>query len=503
MIRRTSQTRTARNHELESLPKRNGRPRCSADDETAPSPPPVPPKSVHKPHPAKLGLKVPSYRLRAGYTQALVTLTDSVTRRRKDYWLGEYDTPESRERYHRVIGVWEAAGRRLPSGDWDSTPEERREGMTIAMLVLEHYTWAEKYYRPAEVMTLRVALRLLRKMYGETPAAEFGPQKLRLLRESMILGSETETPRRVPWTRTYCNSQCRRIRAMFKWAASHELLPVTVYQSLSTIEPLKRGRSAAREGKRVMPAPMELVDECRPYLSRQVNALIDLQLFTGARCGELVIMRPIDIDMTSKDGVWRYRPTRHKMEHFGKDRTIYLGPRAQTVIRPFLMDRRTDEYMFRPRDAENERRARLTLARKTPVSCGNTVGSNRRETPNRKPGEHYTAPSYYSAIMRACDEAFPPPEHLRPRKEGRGLNETVAEMMARLTPAERAELKAWRKAHRWHPHQLRHNAGTNIRKEFGLEAAQLVLGHSSALITDAVYAERDSDRTVNVIRQMG
>lgn len=47
--------------------------------------------------------KTPSYRKRAGRTQALVTLTDSVTRQRRDYWLGEHGTPESRERYHRVL----------------------------------------------------------------------------------------------------------------------------------------------------------------------------------------------------------------------------------------------------------------------------------------------------------------------------------------------------------------------------------------------------------------
>jgi integrase len=40
------------------------------------------------------------------------------------------------------------------------------------------------------------------------------------------------------------------------------------------------------------------------------------------------------------------------------------------------------------------------------------------------------------------------------------------------------------KAHespRWHPHQLRHTAATEIRAKFGLEAAQAVLGHAQAI----------------------
>ena len=57
--------------------------------------------------------------------------------------------------------------------------------------------------------------------------------------------------------------------------------------------------------------------------------------------------------------------------------------------------------------------------------------------------------------------------------------------------------------HRWHPHQLRHNAATEIRRAFGLEAAQLALGHSSAQVTAAVYAERDHNKVAEIMRQVG
>jgi hypothetical protein len=46
-------------------------------------------------------------------------------------------------------------------------------------------------------------------------------------------------------------------------------------------------------------------------------------------------------------------------------------------------------------------------------------------------------------------------------------------------------------------------AGTLIRREFGLEAAQLALGHSSAKVTDAVYAERDMARVIEVMKRIG
>ena len=76
-------------------------------------------------------------------------------------------------------------------------------------------------------------------------------------------------------------------------------------------------------------------------------------------------------------------------------------------------------------------------------------------------------------------------------------------MLKRLTPAQRSDLQAWRSSHRWHPHQLRHVAGTELRRKFGLEVAQIVLGHSSAQITDAVYAERDMGKLLEVMKQVG
>ena len=54
--------------------------------------------------------------------------------------------------------------------------------------------------------------------------------------------------------------------------------------------------------------------------------------------------------------------------------------------------------------------------------------------------------------------------------------ETPAEWKARLGDNKWAELMKWCEEHRWHPHQLRHAAGSRLRKEFGVEAAQVVLG---------------------------
>ena len=79
--------------------------------------------------------RIPSYRKRKDRNQALVTLTDAVTKRRRDYWLGEYGTPASRERYHRLIAEWEANGRRLPDPEPSVSAGRCLDGPTISEVI--------------------------------------------------------------------------------------------------------------------------------------------------------------------------------------------------------------------------------------------------------------------------------------------------------------------------------------------------------------------------------
>lgn len=453
--------------------------------------------------------KAPAYRQRKGYDQALVTLSDSVTKERRDYWLGTYGTPESRELYHRLIAEWEKRGRRLPdieTADPTTTASPRSRGITVAEIIHEYRPWAEQYYCYAHWKNLRICLRLLRQLYGSTPAADFGPKRLRLLREEMIRGDDDVDPPRRPWSRPYINAQVKRLVAMFKWAASHEMIGADVHQQLKTVAPLKRGRTDAHEPDPVKPVSDDLVDPIKPYVSDQVWALIELQRATGARPSELFGMRLIDLKMDEHSKVWIYTPESHKTAYLGKSRQIYIGPRGQKVIQPFVEGRAVDQPLFSPAEADAARRERQRQQRKTPLSCGNKAGTNRREAPQRKPTDRYDIASYRRAIVRACDQAFPPPAKLRRErvKAKRGTRwETDAEWRRRLGEKRWQELLAWRAAHRWHPYQLRHAAGTRIRREFGLEAAQIALGHSSALITDAVYAERDLTKVVKVMQKIG
>ena len=78
----------------------------------------------------------------------------------------------------------------------------------------------------------------------------------------------------------------------------------------------------------------------------------------------------------------------------------------------------------------------------------------------------------------------------------------MAEWRSRLGEEKWAQLQVWRRDHRWSPNQLRHNAATYLRKQFGIEAARVVLGHSSAAVTE-VYAELDLAKAADIMAKVG
>src|SRR5690606_25462094 len=102
--------------------------------------------------------------------------------------------------------------------------------------------------------------------------------------------------------------------------------------------------------------------------------------------------------------VWLYIPAEHKTEHHGKARTILIGPRAQAVLRPYLL-RPPEQYCFVPSESESKRRAARHEARRVPIGQGNRPGSNRKPRPKRTAGERYDVAAYRRAITRACEAA--------------------------------------------------------------------------------------------------
>jgi len=109
-------------------------------------------------------------------------------------------------------------------------------------------------------------------------------------------------------------------------------------------------------------------------------------------------MHAIDIDRSGK--VWECRPCKHKTEHHGHERVVYLGAREQEILKPYLK-LELDAYLFSPIEAEAERLAARAAARKTPLNCGNCPGASKKLRRSRPLGERYTTERYCRAVAKA------------------------------------------------------------------------------------------------------
>lgn len=394
-----------------------------------------------------MSVRVAKYRFHKGSGQALVQISG------RRIYLGKYDSPESKEKYRRLL----AESLANPTVQPDGGPTQSAGALSVNELILAYWQYALGYYQKhgkltGETHNIRAALRPLRQLYGSTPAADFGPDALEVVQRSMI---ESRLSRNV------INGRVCRIKRMFRWASKKKKhVPKETYYGLKAVEGLQHGRFGVRETAPVTLIPDENVAAVLPHVNPVVRAMIQIQELAGMRPQDIRNMRTCDLDMTGD--VWIYKPWTHKTEHRGHVRRIAIGPKAQAILRPFLKPHDPAAYMFSPKEAVEMLRAERRRARKTPLTPSQRARKPKNK-PKRAPGGQYTKSSYEYAIVRGCRKAKVP---------------------------------------RWGPNRLRHNCATKVRKRYGIEATAAVLGHRLGVITE-VYAETVFEKAIEVMREMG
>jgi integrase len=397
--------------------------------------------------------KVPSLRHHKARGLAVVTLGG------KDFYCGKFGSRASRREYDRLVGEWLAGGRPQVAGG----PQR----LTMAELLLRYMEYAKGYYLPPsrEIEGITLALRPLKEKYGHTLAADFGPLSLRAVRDSWV---------RAGLARKHINSRVGKILRLFRFAVSHELVPVSVRDALKAVEPLTFGHTTAVESP-----PREAVHEAvfratLPHLSPTVRAMLELLWWTGARPSEVCAMRSADVDRSGE--TWVYRPRSHKTAHRGHERRVFLGPQSQWVLEPWLRED-GEEFVFQPREAVAAQRRGWSKDHRTAATRAKAAANKRRAAAEarraktgssrpasrREAGDRYTPQRLANAVRRACIK------HKLPR---------------------------------WTPYMIRHATATRIEATIDFDTARKVLGQRSAAVTQR-YVHSDGQAASAAMAKFG
>ena len=186
-----------------------------------------------------MAFRIPNILLHNGSGQALVQVGGHRI------YLGKYGSAASKEKYRRVVAET------LAKGDTPVPPHPHLAfgGVSVKELILAYWRFAKGYYRKngklsGETDNIRVALRPVRRLYGSTPASDFGPDTLEVVQKKMLEDG---------LSRNGINGRVSRIKRMFRWASKKRLVPRETYYGLKSVEGLQRGRFNVRETEPVKP----------------------------------------------------------------------------------------------------------------------------------------------------------------------------------------------------------------------------------------------------------
>lgn len=211
-----------------------------------------------------------------------------------------------------------------------------RSSLTINELLLLFVEQELPRFSSSERDCQSSAIRILRETFGITPIDEFGPNRLRQVRDAMIAGDEHATdadgspkPRK-PWSRKTVNRQVKRIQAIFRWGVSIEVVPADVATRLSMLRMLRKGETSAAEAVPRMAVADSSIEAVRAELKPLYLDVFELLRLTAARPGEILKLTSGMIDRRGEE--WVVELMSHKNQHKDKPRYLIFNRPAQAIL---------------------------------------------------------------------------------------------------------------------------------------------------------------------------
>lgn len=221
---------------------------------------------------------------------------------------------------------------------------------TVQGVVAAFLIHAEAHYsaRGRELEAFPRAVTPLLKLFRDLPAEDFGPKALKAVQKEMA---------DMGWCRNVVNRQARRIRTIWNWAESEEMLPKGSTAALKTVRGLRRN-DPVRNSPRRQPTEWADLQAVLPHCAPVISIMLQVQWWSGCRSQDVRLMRFEDIDQDGPtvDGVtvWLYTPSLDKGDwREGAEespRVVVLGPECQRLLTNWVdFTGTTSGHIFRSR----------------------------------------------------------------------------------------------------------------------------------------------------------
>jgi len=334
--------------------------------------------------------------------------------------------------------------------------------ITIGEFLDKYFLWAKENMRPnnsgrenPDITKIKRAYHFLAP-YHSWPVGDFGPDELKAVQKALVNHEYVSGKTKKRYTRRGINDTINWIRSIWNWGLGRQIVGIGQIQSLKEVKSLKMGQTEAPDNaKRPRVTEEEFWKVVRAVKS-VIGDMLQLIWHTAMRPYEVCNMRPFDILCDDPD-CWLYIPGRdrtpvgqHKTTRFEQIKVIPLTSACQEILNARIKDFDSKEYIFSPRKSMQAFLERKSANRKTPLSCGNRAGTNRKEHPMIKPRERYDHNTLCHACKRGCVRA--------------GVEEFV-------------------------PYDLRRTVATGTRSILCKEAAKVLLGHTKTDTTDIYLLE--------------
>lgn len=237
---------------------------------------------------------------------------------------GRYKSAESWAEFHRLSAIVQATGELPPM---DAMVGE----ITMAELGRRYLKAMRIKFGPKskEPDYLKYAVRDCNRLFRAMPVSQFQPPQLKAVRTKVL---ESGCVRRT------ANKRAQQLIRMIQWAVEEGLADPAQWQRLKAVEPIHQGQYGAVDRPKKTAVPAHQVEQVMEYLKPEHRAAVQILALTGMRTGELLAMRPQDVNMAGRH--WLYTMQKHKTSNKTGE-TVIVIPEPATRI---LLERMPRDY---------------------------------------------------------------------------------------------------------------------------------------------------------------